>query len=110
MGIHRRGALKLGQVQGDAAANVRAGSAPPPSHRGRSYLECPAALAVAVSPAAGVSSTTGELTGVTCCPGDDIHSPAGIRRSHHRPSFVVGGSAGWVRPMASEAGLAADEP
>lgn len=60
-----------------------------------------------MSSAAGVSSTTWELPGVTRCPGDAIHSPAGIRRSHHRPSFVMGGSAGWARPMASEAGLAA---
>lgn len=56
----------------------------------------------ATSPPAGLSSTACELAGVTRCPRDDAHSPAGVRRSHHRPSLAMGASAGWEGPMASE--------
>lgn len=35
-------------------------------------------------------------------PRDSPHSPAGIRRSHHSPSFAVDGRAGQEGLMASE--------
>lgn len=44
------------------------------------------------------------LARVTGCPGDRPRSPAGIRRSHQSPNFVLNGSTSREGPMASEEG------